>query len=91
MKKLIMTIAIVLGMCFMSVAQDISEETYEEKGLFGLGEATLFDRGVNDPLMFPNHGEETDVDSDQVPLGNGIVLLTALGTTYLVGKKHKKD
>ena len=30
-------------------------------------------------------------DTPTAPLGSGIVLLTTLGTAYLVGKKHKEE
>ena len=43
MKKLIMTIAIVLGMGMSTFAQEV--EVYEEKGLFGMGKGIF--RGGN--------------------------------------------
>ena len=90
MKKLIMTIAIVLSMCATTFAQDV--EVYEERGLFGMGkESTIFGaKGDGDALMLPDHGETDDQDADS-PLGTGIALLTALGAAYLGGKRRKED
>jgi hypothetical protein len=91
MKKLIMTIAIVLGMGMSTFAQEV--EVYEEKGLFGMGKGIF--RGGNgeeDPLLnLPGFGEEGDVDADTIPLGSGIAVLMGLGAAYLVGKRRKED
>ena len=90
MKKLIMTIAIVLSMGTMAFAQDV--EVYEERGLFGMGkESTIFGaKAGEDALLLPDHGETDDQDAD-APLGTGIALLTTLGAAYLVAKKRKED
>ena len=47
MKKLIMTIAIVLSMCATTFAQDV--EVYEERGLFGMGKESE-DQDADSPL-----------------------------------------
>lgn len=90
MKKLIMTIAIVLSMCVTTFAQDV--EVYEERGLFGMGkESGIFGaKAGEDALLLPGHGETEDQDADG-PLGTGIALLTTLGAAYLVGKRRKED
>ena len=90
MKKLIMTIAIVLSLGTMAFAQDV--EVYEERGLFGMGkESGIFGaKAGEDALLLPGHGETEDQDAD-VPLGTGIALLTTLGAAYLVGKRRKED
>ena len=90
MKKLIMTIAIVLSMCATTFAQDV--EVYEERGLFGMGkESSIFGaKAGEDALLLPDHGMTDDQDADS-PLGTGIALLTALGAAYLVGKRRKED
>ena len=89
MKKLVMTIAIVLSMGAMAFAQDV--EVYEERGLFGLGkDATLFGARGDEALIIPDHGLETDTDAD-APLGSGIAVLMGLGAAYLVGKRRKED
>ena len=90
MKKLIMTIAIVLSMCATTFAQDV--EVYGERGLFGMGkESGIFGaKAGEDALLLPGHGETEDQDADG-PLGTGIALLTTLGAAYLVGKRRKED
>ena len=90
MKKLIMTIAIVLSLGTMAFAQDV--EVYEERGLFGMGkESSIFGaKAGEDALLLPDHGETDDQDAD-APLGTGIALLTTLGAAYLVGKRRKED
>ena len=90
MKKLVMTIAIVLSLGTMAFAQDV--EVYEERGLFGMGkESSIFGaKEGEDALLLPDHGETDDQDAD-APLGTGIALLTTLGAAYLVGKRRKED
>ena len=92
MKKLIMTIAIVLAMGMTSFAQ-IDPETYEQQGggLFGRGLNTgLFEMDEDALLKLPEFDDEDDVDAD-APLGSGIALLLGLGGAYLVGKKRKEE
>ena len=88
MKKLSMTIAIVLGLSLTTFANP------NEGGLFQRGAATepateLYGirAGEGNPRL-PNHGESTNQDA---PLGSGIALLTALGAAYLVGKKRREE
>ena len=89
MKKLALTIAVVLGLALTTFAntndgglfqRGASEPTY---GLYG-------DRGDNDPMFpnFPNHG----VNGNQnAPLGSGVAVLLGLGAAYMVAKKRKED
>ena len=91
MNKIITTMAILLGFSLSAIADPTG-------GLFnrgnnmanGSGGNTYFnsgtrDNGVDTPAL-PPHGESGNQDA---PLGNGIVLLTALGATYLVGKRRE--
>ena len=83
MKKLIMTIAIVLG---------LSMTTFADGG-------GLFQRGADNTEMgqgnregglpgMPGHGGTGNANA---PLGTGIVVLTAFGAAYLVGKRHREE
>ena len=88
MKKLVIAIAIVLGLGMSAYAQD---EANGERGLFGMGEA--FDRGDGgvrggNPNVPGEFGSSDDQDG---PIGSGIAVLTALGAAYLVGKRRKED
>ena len=88
MKKLALTLAIVLGLGMASFAQ---EDYAGERGLFGL--TSLFnhdERYGDESLLLPeDHGLEDDVDA--APLGTGIAVLLGLGGAYLVAKKRKED
>ena len=92
MKKLILTIAIILGMGVGTYAQDcIGEIEYEERGLFGLGKHVGADRTTDESLFGLPFEHDMDEDQDAAPLGSGIVMLASLGAAYLVGKKRKED
>ena len=82
MKKLALTIAIVLGLSMTTFA--------DGGGLFQRGtnpeENGFYNRGDGFPGM-PGHGGTGNADA---PLGTGIAMLTALGAAYLVGKKRNE-
>ena len=86
MKKLALTIAIVLGLGLTSFADP------NGGGLFNRGEAP--ETGNRDDLfpLMPAHALTGNQDAnDETPIGSGIVVLTALGAAYLVGKKRKDE
>ena len=77
MKKLVLTIAIVLGMGFAASAQ----------GLFDRGPESNQNRdGLLTPGL-PNHGEDTNQPA--TPLGGGALLLIGFGAAYAMSKKRK--
>ena len=81
MKKLALTIAIVLGLSMTTFA--------DGGGLFQRGTEPEREGYYNrDFPGFPGHGESTD---QPAPLGTGIAVLTALGAAYLVGKKRNEE
>ena len=86
MKKLALTIAIVLGLGMASFAGP------GEGGMLGRGENT--EQGGNRDGVFnngpklPNHGQS---GNQNAPLGTGVMVLTALGAAYLVGKKREEE
>ncbi len=79
MKKLILTLSIILGLSMASFAQG---------GLFERGDVTdsYYNRDGN-PLI-PNHGQTGNQDAD-VPLGGGAAVLITLGAAYALGKRRK--
>lgn len=83
MKKLALTIAIVLTMGLSSFAQD--------GGLLNRG--VTFDKQESGSMMkgggpgFPGHNETGDGDA---PLGSGVAVLLGLGAAYLIGKKRNE-
>lgn len=92
MKKVILTIAIVLGLSMTTFAEGM----YNQGGLFQRGTTKegffLSNRDVvNTPMLPDHHGLLTDQDADDsVPMGTGIAVLMGLGAAYLVGKKRKE-
>ena len=89
MKKLSLTIAIVLGLSLTTFADP------NQGGLFQRGEATeptpdaIY--GIREgatPVVLPNHNMTGNQDA---PLGSGIALLLGLGGAYLVAKKRREE
>ena len=88
MKKLALTIAIILGLSMTTFADP------NGGGLFKRGaEPEYFgNRGEGDPDMplLPNHGSDENQGAT-TPLGTGIAVLAALGGAYLVAKKRREE
>ena len=80
MKKLALTIAIVLGLSMASFAQG---------GLFQRGADPNRESDINMPSVPGQHG--LNGDQSAAPLGTGIAIMTAFGAAYLVGKRRKED
>ena len=85
MKKLALTLAIVLGLSMTTFADGgglfkRGETPEQQGGVYGT-------RGDFGPNM-PGHGGTGNADA---PLGTGIAVLTALGAAYLIGKRRKED
>ena len=78
MKKLVLTIAIVLGMTFGASAQYFGDNGQPQGG-------GLFGRGAT-PLL-PIHGQN---DNQNAPLGGGALLLIGMGAAYAMVKKNRK-
>ena len=87
MKKLVMTIAIVLGLGMSTFAQE--DMQYEEKGLFGKGGMTR-DEGLFSGFILPEMDYTTEDDQD-APLGSGIAMLVSLGAAYAVARKRREE
>ena len=94
MKKLALTIAIILGMTMTSFADGglFNRASNAKNGASGytyFSGNRLEGDGIITPAL-PQHNQPGDQDAD-APLGTGIALLTVLGGAYLVGKKRKED
>ena len=88
MKKLTLTIAIVLGIGFGAMAQ-MSGGGLFQRG--DLAEESFFTyRGTEDNMpVLPLHGGSDNQDAS--PLGSGIAMLLGLGGAYLVAKKRREE
>ena len=87
MKKLALTIAIVLGLSMTTFADggglfQRGASPEQENGIYG-NRTT----GAGTPAL-PAHGLENNQDA---PLGTGIAILAVLGGAYLVGKKRREE
>ena len=93
MKKLTLTLTLILGMTMT---------TFADGGLFNRGNNARYGQnsgfiyfnakdtgsGDVDMPMLPPHGSE---NNNPAPLGSGIALLMGLGAAYLVGKKRREE
>ena len=82
MKKIALTLAIVLGLGLTTFADP------NGGGMFGRGETTGNRDGLYNTPALPGHGQSTN---QPAPLGTGIALLTTLGAAYLVGKRRREE
>ena len=93
MKKLVLTVAIVLGMTVGATAQQFSNNGQTNGGgLFGRGETPDYgnDRTNTNLPLLPNHGASGNQDAS-VPLGSGALLLVGFGAAYAMAKKNRKE
>ena len=92
MKKLALTIAIVLGLTMSTFAEDGGLFNRASNAKNGGSGYSYFrgSKGGNGPATpaLPGHGEDTN---QSAPLGTGIALLTAFGAAYLIGKRRKLE
>ena len=94
MKKLTLTLAIILGISMTSFADGgLFNRGYNAKNgfsgytYFNTNEFGVRENEGNMPLL-PSHGENTN---QPAPLGSGIVLLAGLGAAYMVAKKRREE
>ena len=90
MKKLAITIAIVLGLGMTSFADPNGGGLFQrgltpDEEYYGLGYYNNYREG--EMPMLPTHGQDGNANA---PLGTGIAVLPALGAAYLVGKRNKE-
>ena len=84
MKKLALTIAIVLGLGLTTFADPNGGGMFQR----GASEEQTNNRDLFSSPVLPNHGQ---TGNQNAPLGTGIALLTTLGAAYLVGKKRREE
>ena len=92
MKKISLTIAIVLGLSLTSLA-DPSDGGMFQRGYVTTERdaSTIYGiREVRTPIQ-PNLPDHNQNGNQEAPLGSGIALLLGLGGAYLVGKKRREE
>ena len=97
MKKLTLTIAIVLGLTMTTFADGLGlfqRNINADNGksgyvLYDREVYILFDRDVT-PVL-PLHDLINNQDADETPLGSGVIALMGLGAAYLVAKKRREE
>lgn len=91
MKKLVLTIAIVLGLGLTTFADP------ETGGLFGRGEtrqSTYNSREGEDAATFmrlPSQHNAESGNDQPAPLGGGVLLLAGFGAAYMIAKKRREE
>ena len=83
MKKITMTLVILLGLTMGSFTQN--------GGLFGKGATRDGNDNTplsNSPMLPGSHGGDDDTGA---PLGTGTALLLGFGAAYLVSKRNRKE
>ena len=93
MKKLALTIAILLGITMTSFADGglFNRGNNAKNGFSGYTYFNTNEMGLRDEVnmpMLPNHGE---TGNQPAPVGSGIVLLAGLGAAYMVAKKRREE
>ena len=92
MKKLIATIAILLGLSMTTFAQGglfhrgNNVKYGESSGYIYFSAKDAVREDVATPLL-PHHGSD---DNQPAPLGSGIAILVGLGSAYLVRKNYTR-
>ena len=81
MKKLALTIAIVLTMGLGASAQSLLQK---EESL------DFHDRTTATIPVIPNYGSTEDQEGNS-PLGSGLAVLVGLGAAYMVAKKRREE
>ena len=91
MKKLVLTIAVVLGMTLGASAQYFAKNDAQPNqggGLFGRGDTPQYeDEGGHSTPLLPLHGQTNNQDA---PLGSGALLLIGFGAAYAASKRRKE-
>ena len=86
MKKLVLTIAIVLGLGLTSFADPYGGGLFKR----GANPDQNFYRNYENGLIleFPVH--EAEGEQQEAPLGSGVAIMLGLGAAYLIGKRREE-
>jgi hypothetical protein len=86
MKRILITLALVLSLSLIGCAATLTPTPTltQGGGMFQRGEKVEMVEDAKVPGV-PGHGHNGNQDA---PIGEGVAVLTALGTAYLIGKKR---
>lgn len=99
MKKIMITVSLVMGLAISTQAQHFSNKDGQGGGLFGRGsvaDEVYYGAGFGQNSLLNDNGlpgvpNGHDLEGDQpAPLGSAVMLLSALGVAYLAGKRRKQ-
>ncbi len=99
MKKILITLSLVMGLALSTQAQYFSNKDGRGGGLFGRGlvaDEMYYGAGYGQNSLLNDNGlpgvpNGHDLEGDQpAPLGSAVVLLSALGVAYLASKRSKQ-
>lgn len=99
MKKILITLSLVVGIAVSTQAQHFSNTDGQGGGLFGRGlvaDEMYYRPGYGQNSLLNDNGlpgipNGHDLEGDQTaPLGSAVMLLSALGLAYLAGKRSKR-
>ena len=98
MKKIMMTLSLVVGIALSTQAQYFSGKNAQSGGLFGRGfvaDELYYGAGFGQNSLLNDNGlpgvpNGHDLEGDQpAPVGSGVALLIGLGTVYCLVRKRK--
>ena len=83
MKKILLILVLVFAMCFGGLAQ-------RSDGFFNADNDDVYNRisDPNDLLNLPSGGLGS-TNNESAPLGNGLIILTAIGAGYAIKKRKQ--
>ena len=87
MKKLALTIAIVLGLTLTTFANSNDGGLFQRGASESASTEYFGNREGGNPLI-PGHNES---GNQNAPLGSGVAVLLGLGAAYMVAKKHREE
>ena len=100
MKKIMMTLSLVVGIALSTQAQYLTSKDGRGGGLFGRGsvaDEVYYGAGFGQNSLLNDNGlpgvpNGHDLEGDQpAPVGSGVALLIGLGSVYCLVRKRKEN
>ena len=93
MKKLVLTIAIVLGLSLTTFAEyggGLFQRGVLDEEYYGAGYYYYYNRDNTNSTLMPMFPEHNSTNDEPAPIGSGVLVLLGMGGAYLVAKKRKE-